>query len=1044
MEPLFRLTLRRPPVAQDPESPSISLVQDSDFQSALSQGLGTLQPRPAVQRLARSFVAEAEFIGSPEANPLHRQLTAFARALDDLDQSPTVSSAEVAQAVRNAFEDQDPEALVQSSAYSSSMRRLRDSLLVIKLLPEEHGRPFEALVNQLRIMELIARLAVDPDFPASPAALHRYRQRSLALPSGLRLKPVLSTAELDAEQRMQRDALEAERRKLAEQLFATHQSLRQAVNELTGLGGEHFQSTPAEADQGVVPPAELRADVGATRKTAYFQRLTEVSLKQLEGPASAEGRSASTQTDTGAWEAPSAAELATQLLTTAAPRPQTGSPAFRQLSVEDVGFRLNPEATNALSEGTRTLLAERQVPLTTRPLDQIVEALQAELQTTGTQLNSLYGNATQQSIKRFGDTLVTIVTPLPSAWTSVSRGGPAAVPALPAPPPAIASVPQTRGTVSPAGVADLLIVRQQLIGYEGADIAHIENVLRGESKVRDHTRREEVQQLTFLESERTATEERELESTNRFELTRETNVTIQEDAALQAGLALSGKYGPSVDFSASAEGSTSRSKEEATKTAANFSQDVTQRSATKITERALQRTSRQITNEVIEKNTHTLNNVAGSGHISGVYQWVNKLYQAQMFNYGLRTLFDFMVPEPAAFYIASLQAAQASAATLQKPPDFTLRPDDLTEENYGNWVRLLGATDVVPPPEPFRTKSLDFKAGGGNEDTHYNHSGQITIDAGYRAVSGTVGRVKNSWGNDAMVDVVLGQRAFRFRHNTSWVWTTPLDGETDTIPFALDTFKVSMIAVAAEVKCQRTETAMHKWQLDTHAKLTSAYQARLADYEEKLAAAQVQAGVPIRGRHPATNLDLMKDELKKNCISILTDQHFDLFNAIENSWLNGLPQLNVAEAEAEGAYVRFFEHAFEWEEMTWVTYPYFWGRKTQWQERLGYEDPDPLFNQFLKAGYCRVVVPARPGFEGAIDHYLKLGELWNGGPLPTVSSELYLSIADEIAERLDRPGDEIPQGEAWLVRIPTTLVRLRSDDALPRWIQDADGNWVEA
>ena len=28
---------------------------------------------------------------------------------------------------------------------------------------------------------------------------------------------------------------------------------------------------------------------------------------------------------------------------------------------------------------------------------------------------------------------------------------------------------------------------------------------------------------------------------------------------------------------------------------------------------------------------------AGTGHISGVYQWVNKVYQAQMFNYGLRT-----------------------------------------------------------------------------------------------------------------------------------------------------------------------------------------------------------------------------------------------------------------------------------------------------------------------------------------------------------------------------------------------------------------------
>ncbi len=101
-----------------------------------------------------------------------------------------------------------------------------------------------------------------------------------------------------------------------------------------------------------------------------------------------------------------------------------------------------------------------------------------------------------------------------------------------------------------------------------------------------------------------------------------------------------------MEFTTSAEGSMSRSKEEATKSASTFSQDVTQRSSTKISERVLKRHTLRITNEVIEKNSHILDNVGGSGHIAGVYQWVNKVYQAQMFNYGLRAMFDFMVPEP--------------------------------------------------------------------------------------------------------------------------------------------------------------------------------------------------------------------------------------------------------------------------------------------------------------------------------------------------------------------------------------------------------------
>lgn len=80
----------------------------------------------------------------------------------------------------------------------------------------------------------------------------------------------------------------------------------------------------------------------------------------------------------------------------------------------------------------------------------------------------------------------------------------------------------------------------------------------------------------------------------------------------------------------------------------------------------------------------------------------------------------------------------------------------------------------------------------------------------------------------------------------------------------------------------------------------------------------------------------------------------------------------------------------------------------------------------------------------AIDRFMTYGELWNGGPLPPISSPPSLPIADEMAERLDRPRDEVPRGNPWFLRIPTTLVHRRSDDSLPQCIQDAHGSWVEA
>src|SRR6185312_12462898 len=189
--------------------------------------------------------------------------------------------------------------------------------------------------------------------------------------------------------------------------------------------------------------------------------------------------------------------------------------------------------------------------------------------------------------KRIGNTLVKIKTALPSAWNQLIVGN--LIPLSPVLPPIVLDtrVPSTHGTITPVGVADLLVVKQQLKAYEAMDIAHIENVLKGEAKVRDHRRLVQTEQTTVTETETTKTDEHDLESTDRFEMKRESAETIKEDASLKAGLTVSGSYGPTIEFSASAEGSLSRSKEEATKSATTFSKDVTERTSRKIAERVL-------------------------------------------------------------------------------------------------------------------------------------------------------------------------------------------------------------------------------------------------------------------------------------------------------------------------------------------------------------------------------------------------------------------------------------------------------------------------
>ena len=65
--------------------------------------------------------------------------------------------------------------------------------------------------------------------------------------------------------------------------------------------------------------------------------------------------------------------------------------------------------------------------------------------------------------------------------------------------------------------------------------------------------------------------------------------------------------------------------------------------------------------------------------------------------------------------------------------------------------------------------------------------------------------------------MVIGRQTHRFRDG-DWFWIINLNNETESVPVGFKTNDVSDIAVALEVKCQRTSRAFTKWQLETHGK----------------------------------------------------------------------------------------------------------------------------------------------------------------------------------------------------------------------------------
>ncbi len=873
-----------------------------------------------------------------------------------------------------------PADLVNDEGLQSDRMRLGDTVVTALIRAEEEPVSLADATRLLRTLELVSRVAEGDPTLAQDGGVADAFTRALALPSDpfpLRARPS-ADAPPPAPSPSGPDR---------SALAAKRDALMATYHVLTSLSPDHLaiaDEAPAAQDGPRLNPRIAMA------------------------PAIVPGALASA----GRGELVEAGERPDLSVSLPAP-PERAQPSLL----------MRREAVATLPEAEKKVLAERQIDLTRTSVSFAVNRLFVELADVEAQLAELDAPKAM-AMTRVGS----LIVPGSVLTSSPAKG--------------LASVPNTHGNIAPAGIGDLLVVRQFLKRYEAMELGHVENILKGEYKERMHRRARTTEETITVETEVKKEEERDLQSTERFELKTEASQTLKQDQSLKIGVSVSGSYGPVVEFKASTDFAMSQSKEESSKVATSFSKDVTQRASSKVSERRREERILKTIEVFEEKNTHGVDNKQGADHVIGQYQWLDKVYEAQVFNYGKRLLFDLMLPEPAAFLMFAASGQPKAGAELVKPIPFTLSPSDITETNYAIYVKRYEVSGVEPPPQPYITVSrvADGQApkdGGGTT----TKSMEVPLADGYQAISGYAVHTFTTWEDDAAVDVVVGKNGHRYDRNSNWGWSFSMANEVGSIPVTLKTFRTNVFALAVEIHTQRTQRKLDEWKLKTHQAILQGYLKLLRDYEDKLAAAEVQAASQVQGRNPLENELLIRTELKKGAISVFTNQHYDAFGAITSS-PQGFPQPDLPEAAVEGAYIRFFEQAFEWEQMMFFFYPYFWGRKGNWVNRSLLQDVDPLFAEFLKAGAARVVVSVRPGFESAVAHFLDTAQIWNGGELPPITSPLYVSIIEEIRERDKAPGKEVPQGDPWDVRLPTTLVKLRSQASLPEWQKNAQGEWV--
>jgi hypothetical protein len=707
------------------------------------------------------------------------------------------------------------------------------------------------------------------------------------------------------------------------------------------------------------------------------------------------------------------------------------APAIRSTVAQAIqplaGFLLPEDASKALTDVTKGALKKIGIAVTQIDVTKSVTLLEKQSASIAGQLYAAV--ATKGTMVRIGNRIIPkdalaggVVVAVDPAAVDARSPGPCSPVIDTTLPDDSVTVPAGHGEARILGIADLMVVEQELLRYQLGEIAHIENVLKSEVRSRKFKTTDTLQQTNTAETETTQDKEQDLASTERFALQTESQTVINQNASKSAGLTIHASYGPSVDATANYNAATSTSTEQSNTASSSYAREITTKAVERVQTRTLTRRTVTTIHVIEEVNEHGFDNKTGTSDIVGVYRFLDKIYRAQIVNYGKRLMLEFIIPEPAAFLRYALTNKPVDNVSQVNPdaPGYCLangssfvplQATDITRDNYLYWTSKYGAQDVMSP-----LPSVAVASGSKKSPDSMPRDGDkilssdlfdITIPDGYLAQIAFV----NIYGETQHPTVGDHRVVFQLQDQQGIYIELGDDNHTynlhlqsaPTLTVTVNSICFYNYEVLVTVFCTLSTEKFQDWQLKTFASIMNAYNDLKSAYDQAIQEAKLKAtDSTVSATNPENNRVTEQTELKKGCISLLTGQRFDLFNSVNrNVAPYGYPEINFAEAKAEGTYIQVFEQSFEWNNMVYVFYPYFWGKKDDWVTIAQLTDNDPLFGQFLRAGAARVQVPVRLGFEEAILTYLSTGKFWAGEGTVVNSDDgdadtLHLSIIDEL------------------------------------------------
>lgn len=615
----------------------------------------------------------------------------------------------------------------------------------------------------------------------------------------------------------------------------------------------------------------------------------------------------------------------------------------------------------------------------------------------------------------------------------------------------------SKALVRPAAIMEHFVVREKLIGYEMGQIEDIKNYLKGELK--DHSLRflkideEEVvdeRQTDEFKSSETSTQQR---STLSASAQNTANSTLGVDARVQT----SGQYGPTrVDTNLGFQYTSAAS--EARQSASEFVTEVMQKTVEEVRQKELKRITRRRRTELEENRQHKVDNVGGDGHVIGIYRWVDSVWEAKTYKIGVRLVLELLIPQPGK---AILQEAENPKEREDLPPKPAAPPSDLfdqlTDSKAAEYASRYGAEGVVAAPLQWLTVGSSFQSPQLKDDAAGSRAAALSVKE-LKVPKEYVGKVlyvavttMRAMDADNKINIAISAPGLHPEHfddnapSDSPFYKNPVyltdsgnspDPDTtvvilrkthdnlaseSTVPITIYTEDVRGITGYAELRCERSEKALNDWKLDTCAKIFAAYRTRLAEWDSLKAAKQF-TDLP-----PRKQLDIQA--LSRHvCISSLLGTLWPSAANLHKD--SGWPK-EGALANPNGLMIEFMEQAFEWHNLQYVAYPYYWSDETRWAKLLDVNDNDPKAQELLRAGAVRYVIPVRIEMTEAVQFFLATGVPYLGGGAPAPGTDGYLPIADEIKQSRTAASKEDELTNTFKFKLPTNLSILQEDGVLP-------------